>query len=63
MKGEARVLETDVILFPPKLQQEILITETKKEIIEVKRSEFKSDIKKRFARLKKSMRKRSAGIL
>ncbi len=59
----ARVLETDVILFSPPLKQEVLMTEAKIEIVEVKKTTLKTDVKKRFARLKKSMRRRSAGIL
>ncbi len=59
----ARVLETDVILFSPQLKQEVLMTEAKTEIVEVKKTTLKTDVKNRFARLKKSMRRRSAGIL
>jgi phage tail sheath gpL-like len=62
-KAETQVLETDAILFPPRIKQEILIADVKSESSEVRKTRLKTDIKIRFARLKKSMRKRSAGIL
>ena len=62
-KAKMQVLETDVVLFPLKLKQERLISEINNETIEVEKTTLKIDVKKRFARLKKSIRKRSAGIL
>ncbi len=64
-KGEAMALETDMNIFQMKLEKEteeivsatehrqIIITEETKEI----------NLQSRFARLKKSLRKRSASIL
>ncbi len=66
MKGEAKVLETDVVLFPLEFNQEkensVLIEETGEKII-VEKESIKVNFKDRFARLKKSLRKRSASIL
>jgi hypothetical protein len=65
-KGDAKMLETDVVIFPIRLDQENrenVLTEqlSSKNVVEVETSRI--DIKARFARLKKSLRKRSAGIL
>lgn len=62
-KAEIQVLETEVVLFPAKPEREVSVTEIKTENVEAEKTTLKIDIKKRFARLKKSMRKRSAGIL
>jgi hypothetical protein len=65
-KSEAKILETDVVIFPMKFGQE------DKEKIPVEVAENKlmfeektvqSNNEGRFARLKKSLRKRSASIL
>lgn len=64
-KGEAKALETDVVIFPMKFnndQETNLIDETSEKNV-VEKSSGKTDIKLRFARLKKSLRKRSASIL
>lgn len=64
--GEAKMLETDVVIFPMNLKQEDQtkdsIEETAKEII-VEEKSIEINVKDRFARLKKSLRKRSASIL
>jgi len=65
-KGEAKMLETDMDIFQIKLAQgnrENVLTDqlASKNTVEVKIP--KIDIKTRFARLKKSLRKRSASIL
>ncbi len=65
-KGDAKMLETDVVIFPIRLDQENrenVLTEqlSSKNVVEVETSRI--DIKARFTRLKKSLRKRSAGIL
>lgn len=62
MNAEAQVLETDVILFPPPSERENSAPEEKIPNIEEKKKDLKRDIKLRFARLKKSVRKRSHGI-
>ena len=65
-KGEAKALETDVVVFPMEIgrenQETILVEETSAGIAADKPS-IKTDIQIRFARLKKSLRKRSASIL
>ena len=65
-KGEAKALETDVVIFPMEFgrenQETILVEETSAEIV-VDKPSIKTDIQIRFARLKKSLRKRSASIL
>lgn len=61
--AKARDFNKNVILFPPKLEQEVLIAEEKNEKIEVNKTTLGKDVKERFARLKRSMRKRSASIL
>ena len=64
--GEAKMLETDVVIFPVNLKQEnqefTLAEETTGEI-NVEEKSIKIDITTRFARLKKSLRKRSVSIL
>ncbi len=65
-KDEAKMLETDMGIFPIKSAQdnrESVLTEqlASKNAVEVETT--KIDIKARFARLKKSLRKRSASIL
>ncbi len=65
-KGEAKMLETDMDIFQIKLAQgnrENVLTDqlASKNTVEVEIP--KIDIKTRFARLKKSLRKRSASIL
>lgn len=65
-KGEAKVLETDVIIFPMQFgqnNQEINSVEETTAKIVVDKQSVKTDIEIRFARLKKSLRKRSASIL
>ena len=65
-KGEAKVLETDVIIFPLECAPEKQAAITAEEIaveIAIEKQTVKVDVKDRFARLKKSLRKRSASIL
>ncbi len=65
-KGEAKCLETDVVIFPTEFNREnqakVLAEETSTELV-VDKASIKTDIQIRFARLKKSLRKRSASIL
>ena len=63
MKGDVQVLEADVLLFSSKKERETISENTESVIVEVEKRTLKIDIKNRFARLKKSMRKRSASIL
>lgn len=61
---DVQVYETDVVLFPvgsPKEENLAEETESKSEAVEGKGNE--NSIKSKFARLKKSMRKRALGIL
>lgn len=65
-KGEAKKLETDVVIFPMEFGRETeetgLVEEISTETVDDK-STIRTDIQIRFARLKKSLRKRSASIL
>ncbi len=64
--GEAKVLETDVVLFPMKFGQnaeETNLTEEIEERIVPEKKPVIIETENRFARLKKSLRKRSASIL
>ena len=66
--GEAKVLETDVILFPMEYgsnnQETVLANEIPKTISDtIVKQPVRIDIQMRFARLKKSLPKRSANIL
>ncbi len=64
-KGEAKVLETDVVVFPMKFEQnvqETVLTQEENNLVNGKKT-IEIDNESRFARLKKSLRKRSASIL
>ena len=61
-QGEAKVFETDLILFPAKTEEEVPAKQIDAEIVEIKKRTLTVDVNKRFARLRKSIRKRSAGI-
>ncbi|HSK73182.1 MAG TPA: hypothetical protein VK892_15900 [Pyrinomonadaceae bacterium] len=61
-QGEVKVLEKDIIVFSVEVEQNATEV-SEKEIVTVESKVVKIDIKKRFARLKKSLRKRSASIL
>lgn len=62
-QGKAAVFETDVLLFSGKTEAKELSTNGENtEVVEVKKTTLRIDINKRFARLRKSMRKRSASI-
>lgn len=62
-QGEAKVFETEVVLFSVNPNQEVKAIEEKIEVVETVKSIIKTDIHKRFARLRKSLKKRSASIL
>lgn len=66
-KGEAKQLETDVVIFPMEFNQEnqepAVIETTVIETATIEKKSIKTNIEVRFARLKKSLRKRSANIL
>ena len=57
-----KVLEKDIIVFPVEAEQNTAEV-SEKEILTVESKVVEIDIKKKFARLKKSLRKRSASIL
>jgi hypothetical protein len=61
-QAEVKGFETDVVVFPTKSENEIIVKEIETEIVEVKKRTLKIDINKRFARLRKNIRKRSASI-
>lgn len=65
-KSEAKVLETDVVIFPMKLgqnAQEMVLAEDTKKITAIEKKPIEIDNENRFARLKKSLRKKSVSIL
>ena len=65
-KGEAKQLETDVVIFPMVNEfdeQEIVKSSEGTDDITVKGESVKSNLENRYTRLKKSLRKRSASIL
>lgn len=61
--GEAKRLKTDTTFFPTEFKREIVSTEEKEYAAVVENESVKVDLKNRFARLKKSLRKRSVSIL
>lgn len=63
MKSDVQVLETDVLLFSSTKERETTSENTKSVIVEVEKRTLKIDIKSRFARLKRTMRRRSVSIL
>jgi hypothetical protein len=63
MKSDVQVLKADVLLFSSKKERETISENTENVIVEVEKRTIKIDIKNRFARLKRTMRKRSVSIL
>jgi hypothetical protein len=65
-KGEAKIVETDVVIFPMEFglnnQEPVLAKETATKVV-TENPSVKTDVQIRFARLKKYLRKRSASIL
>jgi hypothetical protein len=65
-KGEAKQLENNVIIFPMDNEEdnrEILLTKKPEPDDSIVKKSVKSSLDDRFARLKRSLRKRSASIL
>ncbi len=65
-KSEAKVLETDVVVFPMELgqnAQEKALAEDTESNLENKKKPIEVDNESRFTRLKKSLRKKSVSIL
>ena len=66
-KGEAKALETDVVIFPmefgPSNKEIVLTEETASSDQSVENKPDRIDTPMRFERLRKSLRKRSASIL
>ena len=65
-KGEAKQLENNVIIFPMDSEEnnrEILLTKKAAPDDSIEKKSVRSSLDDRFARLKKSLRKRSASIL
>jgi hypothetical protein len=63
MKSDVQVLEAEVMLFSSKTEQENVSQNEESAALTVEKRTIKIDIKNRFARLKRTMRKRSAAIL
>lgn len=63
MKSDTQVLEAEVMLFSSKVEPRKVSLNAENAALKVEQRTIKIDIKNRFARLKKTMRKRSAGIL
>lgn len=62
-QGKATAFETDVMLFPVKPESRgVSSAEEKIEVVEIKKTTLRIDIRQRFERLKKGTRKRSASI-
>lgn len=65
-QGEAKMLETDVVIFPMELNREnqetAAIEATNTEIV-IEKQSIRTDLQIKFARLKKSLPKRAANIL
>ena len=65
-KGEVEAFETDAVIFPMKFDQnekDTVLSEKTSEQIVVEDETNKINLSLRFARLKKSLRKRSVSIL
>lgn len=63
MKSDVQVLEAEVMLFSSEKRRENVSQNEETEALKPEKRTIKIDIKKRFARLKRTMRKRSAAIL
>lgn len=63
MKSDVQVLEANVLLFSSKKERETISENAESVIVEVEKRTLKIDIKNRFARLKRRVRKRSVSIL
>ncbi len=65
-KSKAKILETDVVIFPMKLgqnaQETVLAENTESNLVNEKKP-IEIDNESRFMRLKKSLRKKSVSIL
>lgn len=61
-QAKATVFETEVLMFPTKPEAKEVSTAEETEVVEIKKTTLKIDINKRFARLRKSLRKRSVSI-
>ncbi|MCY7377540.1 MAG: hypothetical protein LH472_16405 [Pyrinomonadaceae bacterium] len=65
-KGEARKLDTEAVIFPMSAgrdNREIGLSDTAVGNLNVEEKSIRIDVKDRFARLKKSLRRRSVSIL
>ncbi len=63
MKSDVQVLEAEVMLFSSKRGPENVSQNEESATVTIEKRTIKIDIKNRFARLKRTMRKRSAAIL
>lgn len=66
IKEGAKVLETDAVIFPMQFRREnqkTALSEATEKEIEVKEKPIRNKTEDRYARLKKSLRKRSVSIL
>ncbi len=65
-QGEAKMLETEVVIFPMEFDREKKESDTDETVtaeVAADKQSIKTDLEIRFARLKRSLRKRSASIL
>lgn len=66
IKGEAKITETDVVTFPMKfpldLKEKVLVEKQENQCVNQEKS-VENRAADRFARLKKSLRKKSVSIL
>ena len=62
IQGEAKVFETEMVLLTVKTENENSAKPNETETVELKKRTIKIDVDKRFARLRRNIRKRSASI-
>lgn len=66
IKGEAKIMETDAVTFPmkfsPDSREKVLVEKPENQLVNEEKS-VENKAADRFARLKKSLRKKSVSIL
>lgn len=63
MKGEAKMLETEALIFPVKYEETKSVTDSQTQPAAGEKKIQRLDFNLRFARLKRSIKKRPASIL
>jgi hypothetical protein len=61
-QGEVKIFETDTVIFPVKTQQPAIEKDADAKAAGAAHQVQRIDVAERFARLKRNIRKRSAGI-